>query len=560
MSESTKAADGISTPERSVGNFSGVEIAEIRGMIDDANAAIERSQRAMNNLTSSSGATEGEPTEQRAMTQEELDAISDLLERADAINRQAEQVLAQARQWQQSHRQEVVSSGKTEGRIRELGRRVGAAIYGAGMHSTARLDDLFGDPDKPEVDRGDASPTDGSEAESSASRAVRTRAGIVELDPLIPDYTGAHRRQDKPGKHRARYAARLKEGDPAMDTEVARSFGIGDIVRVMRSSGEMEDGWRVIQKLEGNRYKVQLSASDSDKRPLMKNVTAAELASWQAVSQSVEAEQISDDAANERDARSPFVEEFKKFWAEWKARRNYRGKHRPEQVGSESLRARRLVNGLGAASLVGVGVVIYAVTKDTEAVQNIQAYVGDQVSNFAHMFGWGGDSIDGSAATDAATNTLQPVGAPDNIDQPAVAAAAPETGEVTTLLDDQFTPEYSLDAGGDISSGPETTPVDADTLANAASTAELFDGDGATNILTNRGLESALSFLDNYTVQSGDTVWSLSEKFLNDQGNMHPSVYEIDATKDALLPKLQQLGFADKATGWLAKGDIIRTK
>lgn len=95
--------------------------------------------------------------------------------------------------------------------------------------------------------------------------------------------------------------------------------------------------------------------------------------------------------------------------------------------------------------------------------------------------------------------------------------------------------------GGDVSGAPVAGP---------------FNGELGATALTPSGLEALTQSLDGYTVKSGDSVWNLAEQHLHAQGIANPSVYQIDAAKDAILPVLQAHGAAD-ANGWLSAGQRI---
>lgn len=87
----------------------------------------------------------------------------------------------------------------------------------------------------------------------------------------------------------------------------------------------------------------------------------------------------------------------------------------------------------------------------------------------------------------------------------------------------------------------------------------LFDGRLGGRELTPAGRDAFADQFNGYEVKSGDTVWGLSEKFLQDQGVENPTVYEIDATKDAMLRELRATDSVD-SRGWLSVGDKIRIK
>lgn len=104
---------------------------------------------------------------------------------------------------------------------------------------------------------------------------------------------------------------------------------------------------------------------------------------------------------------------------------------------------------------------------------------------------------------------------------------------------------------------PETGPVNA---------AEFFSGEAGTVEFSEAGVESMLGHLDGYTVQQGDTIWGLSEQYLQANGVENPSVYQVDAVKDKMVPVLQEAGYAEYdqnahdgvyTEGWLRAGDTF---
>jgi len=102
---------------------------------------------------------------------------------------------------------------------------------------------------------------------------------------------------------------------------------------------------------------------------------------------------------------------------------------------------------------------------------------------------------------------------------------------------------------------PDITEAPTDDTGSG----NLFEGHQGTRELTPEGRQALAEQLNGYKVKSGDSVWKLSEKFLHEQGNANPSVYEIDATKDVLLKELRASGNAD-SRGWLTTGDTIKIK
>ncbi len=85
----------------------------------------------------------------------------------------------------------------------------------------------------------------------------------------------------------------------------------------------------------------------------------------------------------------------------------------------------------------------------------------------------------------------------------------------------------------------------------------LFEGYHGTRQLTPEGKQEIMDSLRGHRVKSGESIWSLSEKMLKEQGVKNPSVYEIDATKDMLLHELQRSGSVD-TTGMLRAGQVLK--
>ena len=80
-----------------------------------------------------------------------------------------------------------------------------------------------------------------------------------------------------------------------------------------------------------------------------------------------------------------------------------------------------------------------------------------------------------------------------------------------------------------------------------------FNGSIGSTEFTIAGVENFNQWIDGYSVQPGDSIWSLSENYLRAQGISNPSVYQIDAVKDSMAANLQAQGLAD-ANGWLYAG------
>ncbi len=139
---------------------------------------------------------------------------------------------------------------------------------------------------------------------------------------------------------------------------------------------------------------------------------------------------------------------------------------------------------------------------------------------------------------------------------------APNPGTSGPDLDGDGIPDISdRDIDGDgVNNGRDYAPTNPNVTDAPVSTRDqLFDGRLGTRELTPEGHEALAEQLNGYTVKPGDSVWSLSEQFLHEQGVQNPTVYEIDATKDALLSELRASGDVD-SQGWLSVGDKIHIK
>lgn len=113
------------------------------------------------------------------------------------------------------------------------------------------------------------------------------------------------------------------------------------------------------------------------------------------------------------------------------------------------------------------------------------------------------------------------------------------------------------------------TPGMAEAIRNAldggggshgvADTAGDFTGSLGTTELTSTGLDHFNQFIDGHVVQPGESIWQLSQQYLEQNGVKNPSTYQIDAVKDRVLEELQQRGVVG-ANGWLTAGQRISLK
>lgn len=84
------------------------------------------------------------------------------------------------------------------------------------------------------------------------------------------------------------------------------------------------------------------------------------------------------------------------------------------------------------------------------------------------------------------------------------------------------------------------------------------DMDGATEF-SGAGLDHFNQWANGHTVQPGESVWKLSQDYLQANGVRNPSVYQIDAVKDKVLAEFSTKGLVD-AKGWLTAGQQLRIK
>lgn len=78
------------------------------------------------------------------------------------------------------------------------------------------------------------------------------------------------------------------------------------------------------------------------------------------------------------------------------------------------------------------------------------------------------------------------------------------------------------------------------------------DMGGATEF-SGAGLEHFNQWANGHTVQPGESVWKLSQNYLQANGVRNPSVYQIDAVKDKVLAEFSAKGLVD-SRGWLTAG------
>lgn len=139
---------------------------------------------------------------------------------------------------------------------------------------------------------------------------------------------------------------------------------------------------------------------------------------------------------------------------------------------------------------------------------------------------------------------------------------APGNGNIEKDIDgDGKQNSVDRDRDGDgVNNGNDHAPNNPNvTEAPMSNRDTMFNGQYAGRELSPTGQEALEKKLDGYTVKPGDTVWDLSESFLQDQGIKNPTIYEIDATKDAMLKELRATNSVD-SRGWLSVGDKIRIK
>lgn len=122
--------------------------------------------------------------------------------------------------------------------------------------------------------------------------------------------------------------------------------------------------------------------------------------------------------------------------------------------------------------------------------------------------------------------------------------------------------ENGRDSAGDAAQNAGDAVGDAANAVtggeSSANAAEFFSGEAGTTEFSEAGVEDMSAWLDGYEVQQGDTIWNLSDEYLQAHGVENPSVEQIDAVKDQMVPELQGLGHADQK-GWIYTGDVLDT-
>jgi hypothetical protein len=84
------------------------------------------------------------------------------------------------------------------------------------------------------------------------------------------------------------------------------------------------------------------------------------------------------------------------------------------------------------------------------------------------------------------------------------------------------------------------------------------DMGGATEF-NGAGLDHFNEWANGHTVQPGESIWKLSQDYLQANGVKNPSVYQIDAVKDKVLAEFSAKGLVD-GNGWLQAGQQLFTK
>lgn len=113
----------------------------------------------------------------------------------------------------------------------------------------------------------------------------------------------------------------------------------------------------------------------------------------------------------------------------------------------------------------------------------------------------------------------------------------------------------SIGTGKDISGY-----VPADSTGHSA--LDYFSGHNGTAEFSTGGAHNFEHWMNGskgtgYTVKPGDTVWGLSQKYLESHGVKHPTVFQTDAVKDQMLKTFQSKGYVDHR-GWLTAGAKVK--
>lgn len=229
-------------------------------------------------------------------------------------------------------------------------------------------------------------------------------------------------------------------------------------------------------------------------------------------------------------------------------RKRKKGIYSPETEAKIARRSRRM--GIAAVGLVIVGYGFRAVAQ----------------AKGIDLGGWEGDG--GGAHMDLSDTPNVPDGSSGNTgaetyDGSEGAAKSGTPGGVDTDTGEAKSGTPGSGEGAEDSERKQGTPgggAATEEKIGTPGSSETGFFTGAENSLefSQAGLDDFNAWIDGYEVQNGDTISGLAEEYLRDRGNPDPSIFEIDAVKDAVLPDWQAKGFADEK-GWIFTGDMLDT-
>ena len=226
---------------------------------------------------------------------------------------------------------------------------------------------------------------------------------------------------------------------------------------------------------------------------------------------------------------------------------------------SEKINKKAMILTLASAALVGAGILGHV-----DGVRNVYNGLEGGLKDTTDSAGrWLSDSWNNLRDAIAPNETLEHhIMTPDERREFHGTTTSPEAQP----LPPEATPEPEpapdngeTGGGSDPAPAPEQAPVDTIESGlgggewQSGSVENYFNGSVGSTEFTTAGVENFNQWIDGYSVQSGDSIWSLSENYLRAQGVSNPSVYQIDAVKDSMVANLQAQGLAD-ANGWLYAG------
>jgi hypothetical protein len=107
---------------------------------------------------------------------------------------------------------------------------------------------------------------------------------------------------------------------------------------------------------------------------------------------------------------------------------------------------------------------------------------------------------------------------------------------------------------------PPVTPETTEHQNTVISAADFFSGDKGTTRFSEKGVPEVMKWLDGQHFDKGDNVWDdIAHDYLVENGVKNPSIAQIDAVKDAVMPELRSHKIVD-SRGWLPEDYTVHFK